>query len=278
MPAIPRSYLFVPGNRPERFARAAASGASAVIVDLEDAVPPADKDAARMQVAGALDPSMPVVVRINAEDTPWFEDDLALCRHAGVAAIMLPKAESVDNLRRVAQLGLPMLPLIETACGMAAVDALARVKGVARLAFGSIDFQFDLGIEGDDEELLHFRSMLVLASRVAGLASPIDGVTVALDDDAQLRADTLRARRFGFGAKLCIHPRQVAPVNAGFRPTDAELAWATRVLAAAREANGAAVAVDGKMVDRPVILRAQRIVDDASDWNKTTTGDTPWTI
>jgi len=265
MPAIPRSYLFVPGNRPERFARAAASGAGAVIVDLEDAVPPADKDAARMQVAEALDPSMPVVVRINAEDTPWFEDDLALCRHAGVAAIMLPKAESVDSLRRVAQLGLPVLPLIETACGMAAVDALARVKGVARLAFGSIDFQLDLGIEGDDQELLHFRSMLVLASRVAGLTAPIDGVTVALDDDAQLHADTLRARRFGFGAKLCIHPRQVAPVNAGFRPTDAEVAWATRVLAAAREANGAAVAVDGKMVDRPVILRARRIVDNASD-------------
>jgi len=264
MPAIPRSYLFVPGNRPERFARAAASGAGAVIVDLEDAVPPADKDAARMQVAEALDPSMPVVVRINAEDTPWFEDDLALCRHAGVAAIMLPKAESVQNLQRVAQLGLPVLPLIETAAGMAAVDALARVKGVARLAFGSIDFQFDLGIEGDDEELLYFRSILVVASRVAGLAAPIDGVTVALDDETQLRADTLRARRFGFGAKLCIHPRQVAPVNAGFRSTDAELAWAMRVLAAAREANGAAVAVDGKMVDRPVILRAQRIVDDAA--------------
>jgi citrate lyase subunit beta/citryl-CoA lyase len=138
------------------------------------------------------------------------------------------------------------------------------VKGVARLAFGSIDFQFDLGIEGDDEELLYFRSMLVLASRVAGLTAPIDGVTVALDDDAKLHADTLRARRFGFGAKLCIHPRQVASVNAGFRPTAVEVAWATRVLAAAREANGAAVAVDGKMVDRPVILRAQRIVDDAA--------------
>ena len=278
MPAIPRSYLFVPGNRPERFARAAASGAGAVIVDLEDAVPPADKDAARMQVAAVLDPSNPVVVRINAEDTSWFEDDLALCRHAGVAAIMLPKAESVDNLRRVAQLGLPVLPLIETACGMATVDALARVKGVARLAFGSIDFQFDLGIEGDDEELLYFRSMLVLASRVAGLAPPIDGVTVALDDDAQLHADTLRARRFGFGAKLCIYPRQVAAVNAGFRPTETELAWATRVLAAAREANCAAVAVDGMMVDRPVMLRAQRIVDVAAHFNKTTPGDTPWTI
>ena len=217
-----------------------------------------------MQVAEALDPSRPVVLRINAEGTPWFEDDLALCRHAGVAAIMLPKAELVENLQRVAQLGLPVLPLIETACGMAAVDALARVKGVTRLAFGAIDFQFDLGIEGDDQELQHFRSMLVLASRVAGLAPPIDGVTVALDDETQLHADTLRARRFGFGAKLCIHPRQVAPVNAGFRPTETELAWATRVLAAAREANGAAVAVDGKMVDRPVILRAQRIVDNAT--------------
>ncbi|MEW7847917.1 CoA ester lyase [Massilia aurea] len=264
MSAIPRSYLFVPGNRPERFARAAACGADAVIVDLEDAVPPADKDHARTQVAAALDPSMPVVVRINAEDTAWFESDLALCRHAGVAAIMLPKAESIEGLERVAHVGLPVLPLIETACGMAAVAALAQVKGVARLAFGSIDFQFDLGIVGDDQELLYFRSMLVQASRVAGLAPPIDGVTVALDDEAQLIADTVRARRLGFGAKLCIHPRQIAQVNAGFKPTADEVTWATRVLAAASQANGAAVALDGKMVDRPVILKAQRIVDEAA--------------
>jgi citrate lyase subunit beta/citryl-CoA lyase len=265
MPAILRSYLFVPGNRPERFARAAASGAGAVIVDLEDAVPPLEKDSARDLVAAALDPARPVLLRINAEDTPWFEADLALCRHPGVAGIVLPKAETVDGIRRVAQFGRPVLPLIETACGMADVDKLSRVEGILRLAFGSIDFQLDLGIEGEDQELLYFRSMLVLASRRADLAPPIDGVTVALDNDAQLAADTLRARRLGFGAKLCIHPRQIEAVNAGFRPTSLDVEWATRVLAAAAHANGAAVALDGKMVDRPVILKAQRIVDEAAD-------------
>ncbi|OWW18093.1 hypothetical protein AYR66_02885 [Noviherbaspirillum denitrificans] len=126
--------------------------------------------------------------------------------------------------------------------------------------FGSIDFQVDLGIEGDDEELLHYRSELVLASRLAGIAQPVDGVTTAIDNPDVLRKETLRARRFGFGGKLCIHPRQVEHVNAFFAPTQEEVAWARRVLAVAGNPDGAAVALDGKMVDRPVILKAQQVM------------------
>ena len=129
-----------------------------------------------------------------------------------------------------------------------------------KIKFGSIDFQVDLNITGEGEELLFFRSQLVLVSRVAGIASPVDGVTTAMDDPAVIRADALRAKRLGFGAKLCIHPRQLAALHAGFSPDDEEVAWANRVLAAAASANGAAVAVDGKMVDRPVVQKAEEIV------------------
>lgn len=141
--------------------------------------------------------------------------------------------------------------------------ALAATPGVARLAFGSVDFQLDLGIEGEREELLAARSQLVLVSRVAGRLPPVDGVTMALDDPDALRRDVTYARRLGFGGKLCVHPRQVAAVNEGFRPTTAEIEWARRVVEAAAEAGNNALRLDGKLVDRPVIDRARAILDDA---------------
>ena len=129
--------------------------------------------------------------------------------------------------------------------------------------FGSIDFCVDLGIEGDDHELDYFRSQLVLASCLAGIAAPVDGVTTAINDEQVLQSDTLRGKRFGFGGKLCIHPKQIAVVRAAYLPSAAEVAWAQRVVAAATAAHGGAVAVDGKMVDRPVILKAERILQQA---------------
>lgn len=261
-----RSYLFVPADRPERYAKALGSGADAVIVDLEDAVAPAAKDSARAMLAdwlarGAGPASVRVIVRINAADTPWFDDDLALLRSARVAAAMLPKAERSDDLARIPHECL--LPLVETAAGVDALRELARAPRVQRLVFGSIDLQADLGIAGDDDELLLFRSQLVLHSRLAGIAPPVDGVCAAIDDAAALEAQTLRARRLGFAAKLCIHPRQVDAVNRGFTPSPEELAWARRVIEAAAAAGGAAVAVDGKMVDKPVLLRAQALMQQA---------------
>jgi citrate lyase subunit beta/citryl-CoA lyase len=261
---LSRSYLFVPGHRPDRFDKACAAGADQVIIDLEDAVPPADKAKAREAVAAWLSPGRAVLVRINGADSEWFRDDLALCGKPGVAGIVLPKAEREADLAALAEAGAQaILPLIESALGLWNCAALARMPGVERLVFGSIDFSLDLGISEGYEQLLYARSQLVLASRVAGLAAPVDGVTTSLDDPGAVRDDTLRARALGFGAKLCIHPKQVGPVNDAFIPTGEELAWAGRVVAADKAAQGAAVAVDGKMVDRPVVLIAQQMLDEA---------------
>jgi citrate lyase subunit beta/citryl-CoA lyase len=256
-----RSYLFVPADRPERYAKALASGADTVIVDLEDAVAASAKEGARAALAAWLDGGgSGIAVRINDAASPEFDADLAIAAHPGVSAIVVAKAERSADLARVraAAPAAALLPLIETAAGIDRLREIAHAPGVQRLCFGSIDLQLDLGIEesGDGSELLAFRSALVLASRLAGLEAPVDGVSTAIDDAGALDADTRRARRLGFGAKLCIHPRQVAVVHAAFAPSPAELAWAERVVAASAASAGGAVAVDGRMVDRPVLLRA----------------------
>lgn len=262
--SLPVSYLFVPGSRPERFDKAMAAGADVVVIDLEDAVSPSDKDSARVAVAGWLSAHRPVCLRINSTDSDWFAADLTLCAHPAVTAVMLPKAAAASDIDTLRKAGARrVLPLVESAQGFMNLAALAAAEGVERLAFGSIDFSVDLGIEGDDRELDYFRSQLVLVSRVAGIAPPIDGVTTAIGDVEVLAAETLRGKRFGFGAKLCIHPAQVAVVHASYLPQATEVAWAERVMAAATGSDGAAVAVDGKMVDRPVILKAERILAQA---------------
>ncbi|OGB16402.1 MAG: aldolase [Burkholderiales bacterium RIFCSPLOWO2_12_67_14] len=265
---LPCAYLFVPADRPERFAKARASGADAVIVDLEDAVAPEAKASARDALAAALDASAPLVVRINAAGTPWFEDDLELCRHPGVAAVMLPKAEGIDAVCTVVEITYKdVLPIIESARGLREIHSIASVPGVIRLAFGSVDLALDLGIDcapdGAESELLAFRSQVVLASRLAGLAAPVDGVSTAIEDLQRLQADTERSRRLGFGAKLCIHPKQLAIVQAVFTPTSERLDWARRVCKAFETAGGSAVAVDSQMVDLPVYRRAQAVLRDA---------------
>lgn len=277
------SYLFVPGDRPERFAKALASGAHAVLVDLEDAVAPAQKDAARAAIrdwlaapaatvpaaaAGAeaavgAAGSARLLLRINAVDTSWFAADLALLAHPRVQGVMLPKAEATAQLAQVRAVLRPdqaLLPLVETVRGWDQAAALAQAPGVTRLAFGSVDFCADSGIRGDGEELFAVRTHLVLHSRLAGIAAPLDGVSLALDDTAQLEADVARARRFGFGGKLCIHPRQVAAVNAGFAPSPAEVDWARRVVAAVAAQGLGALRVDGKLVDKPVLLLAESVL------------------
>ena len=257
----PVSYLFVPATRPERFDKALAAGADRVIIDLEDAVAPEDKRSARAALAAWLSKDKSVAVRINSADTDWFADDLSLCSRDGVAEIILPKAGDVADVQRVVASGARAVKLlIESAVGIQQLDQLAQQERVARLIFGSIDFCVDMGIQGDDRELDYFRSKIVLASRLAELAPPVDGVTTSIDDISILEADTLRGKRFGFGAKLCIHPKQVAAVNAAYRPSADELAWARRVIEAAGSAGGAAVQVDGRMVDKPVLIRAERLL------------------
>ncbi len=259
--AAPVSYLFVPATRPERFDKALAAGANRVIIDLEDAIAPADKNSARAAMASWLSKEKSVAIRINSAYTTWFADDLALCARDGVAEIILPKAGDVADVHSVVAAGAKSVKLlIESALGIKNIDQLAQQERVTRLIFGSIDFCVDMGIDGDDRELDYFRSLIVLASRLAVLAPPVDGVTTAIDDVNILQADALRGKRFGFGAKLCIHPKQVAAVNSAYRPTADELAWARRVMDAAGSADGAAVQVDGRMVDKPVLIRAQRLL------------------
>ncbi len=259
-----RSYLFVPGDRPDRFDKAVATGAHAVILDLEDAVAPDRKDLAREAMAAWLrGTSARVILRVNALDTPWHAPDLALLDLPAVRGVMLPKAQDAAPLAALAarlRPGQALIPLVETVAGWFAAESLARVPGVLRLAFGSVDFNSDSGIQGDGEELNLVRSQLVLVSRLTGVQPPIDGVSLAIDDAQALDADVRRSRRFGFGAKLCIHPKQVAGVHAAFRPTLAEEQWARRVLAAVQAGGLGAIAVDGKLVDKPVLLLAQALV------------------
>jgi citrate lyase subunit beta / citryl-CoA lyase len=203
-----------------------------------------------------------VLLRINATGTPWREQDLLLADVPAVRGLVVPKAERADDLQRIhlQRPSTPLLPLVEAAAGFDALRAMAGAPGVRRLVFGSIDFQADVVIEGDDDALLFFRSQIVLASRIAGLVAPVDGVTTDLQDDSATVRDTARARRQGFGAKLCIHPRQVAVVHEGLTPSAAECDWVRRVLLAAQASGGAALAVDGKMVDAPVLLRARALL------------------
>jgi citrate lyase subunit beta / citryl-CoA lyase len=260
----PRSYLFVPGNRPDRFEKARSSGADAVILDLEDAVSVEEKPAAREIVASWLSPERPVYVRVNGTQTEWFANDLRAVSRPGIAGIMLPKAEEPEQVaetRRGLSDGTPVLPTLETALGVWNARALAEAPGVERLAFGPVDFRLDTGILGEGEELLYIKTRMVLASRVAGVLPPLDGVTVALDDPEQLAADVQRARSLGFGGKVCIHPRQVGAVNEGFLPTQDEVTWAEKVVWAAETAGSGAIRLSGEFIDPPVVERARAILE-----------------
>ena len=265
--AICRTYLFVPATRTERVPKAIAARADAVIVDLEDAVAPAEKRSARENAARGFPDSAAVFVRVNGPETEWFEDDLELCRALGAHGVVVPKAESAEQMRYAAsrvRAGAILLPLVETARGYANAAGLCEVAGVQRLIFGSIDFQLDLGISGDRQELLYFRSGLVLISRLAGVQPPVDGVTVDIDDVERVASDTMYAKRLGFGGKLCIHPRQIAVVSRCFYPSEEETTWARRVVDAAGAAQGGAVQVDGKMIDTPVLVKARQILGESA--------------
>ena len=268
----PTTYLFVPGNRPERFAKAFFSGADRVIVDLEDAVSPADKASARVVLAAwlaTLDECARevVMVRINDAHSAWFQEDLAWLQTQPLHEVMLPKCESPQQVQQVlAHLSPParVLPLIETARGVLALPDVASAPGVSRLAFGAIDYQLDLDLPGAGPALDHAALCIALASRAAELPAPVAGVTSALDGDA-VTADMHHARALGYAAKLCIHPRQVEAVRQALRPCADELAWARRVVDAWEAShNVGTVQVDGRMVDKPVLLRAERILAHAS--------------
>lgn len=261
------SFLFVPGNRPERFSKALDSDANAIVIDLEDAVAEEDKEKARAAIRTAWstftnDQKKRLIIRSNSPGSRFYAADLILAQELDVACLLIPKSESLDQINGAAQI-LPntaIIPMIETAIGLDRLTDIANSEQVLRLALGNIDLQADLGMTCDyqETELQTARFQIVLASRLAQIAPPIDGVTPSTDDIQRISDDAQRAKRMGFGGKLCIHPKQVGPVKAAFMPTPEEIDWAHRVIAADKTAKGGVVKLDGRMIDRPVVLLAQR--------------------
>lgn len=267
--AIIRTALFVPATRPERIPKALASGADVVIVDLEDAVAENLKREARDNLDAFLaeNPHVRVLVRINAPTHPEQADDLAVCaRHPAVIGVLLPKVESAVQVALVVGCGKPVWPIIESARGLAQLAEIAHAKGVERLSFGALDLGLDMGLAsgtaGAECMLDQARYAILLQSRLAGLAAPLDSVFPDFKNLQGLADATARVRDMGFGGLLCIHPSQVAVVHETLMPGADELAWAQRVLAASASGEGVFV-VDGQMIDAPVIGRARRLLQRA---------------
>ncbi len=261
-----RTALFVPGNRPERFAKAVASGADVVIVDLEDAVQESDKARARLHLSDFLhaEPGINVWVRINMAEHAQHAADLAFCTaEPGVSAVMLPKAESPEQIARVATTGKPVIPIIESAKGLQELPRIAGVHGVQRLTYGGLDMSLDLGLVtgtcGAERMLDQVRFALLLHSRQAGLASPLETVFADIGDTDGLKQFIASGQTMGLTGMMCIHPSQVEVVHQALVSDQAELDWARRVLQSNAEHTGA-FQLEGQMIDAPVIARARKIL------------------
>ena len=261
------AFLFVPGTRPERFAKALDSGADGVIIDLEDAVAVEDKKKARDAIRSAwptfsAEQKKRLIIRSNSPGSQFYAADLILAQELDLPCLLIPKSESLDQINGAAQI-LPntaIIPMIETAIGLDRINDIATAEQVLRLALGNLDLQADLGMvcDSQESELQTARFQIVLASRLAQIAPPIDGVTPSTDDIERITNDAERAKRMGFGGKLCIHPKQVPLVKAAFLPSAEEISWAFRVIEADKASKGGAVKLDGRMIDHPVVLLAQR--------------------
>jgi len=276
-----RSFLFAPGNHPRRVEKALSLDGDAVILDLEDAVATVEKAATREAVVAAFQrPRRGLLyVRVNAVDTEFCYGDLVAIVRLGLDGVILPKVESTAGLATIdwllAQLerdrglppgGIDLIPIIETARGLDRLGAiLATGTRVRRVAFGAGDFTLDVNMTWSrgEAELAHARAAIVTASRAAGIEAPLDTVWVDLADRDGLEASARTALGLGFQGKMCIHPDQIAVVNRVFTPSDAEVAFAERVAAAfaKAEAEGsAAIQLDGKFIDYPIVYRAQRVL------------------
>ena len=262
------SILFVPGSRPDRFAKAAESGADLICIDLEDAVAPDGKDAAREAAIASLQTLDPagVAIRINGLKTADGLHDLLALRDAATLPrlVFIPMVESASEVEIAAAVlgdrAPGLVPLIETVKGLRAGDAIAASPGVAAMMFGGGDFSAELGTDLAWEPLLAARSAFVM-SAAAGRIPAIDVPFILLDDDAGLAEEVLRAKALGFAAKAAIHPKQVEAINRIMRPSEAELAEARDALAAFAEAGGKVIRHNGKMLEAPVIKRFEAMLD-----------------
>ena len=276
---IARSFLFAPGNHPRKVEKVFGAGADAVILDLEDAVAAAEKAATRDTVVAAMAAPRACrgYIRINALDTEYAFQDLEAVVAPNVDGIVVPKVETAEALATaewvIGELerkrGLPagaidILPIIETGLGVANARAIAAVARRTRwLSFGAGDYTRDMAMDWtrNEAECAHARAEIVLASRAEGLAAPIDTVWIHLQDIKGLTASTRAIKAMGFQGKLCIHPAQVAPVNAVFTPDAATVAHARKVVAAFEQAEAegsASIQVDGYFVDYPIVEAAKR--------------------
>lgn len=289
-----RTALFVPGNRLDRVEKAFKAGADIVIIDLEDAVPLAEKTATRLEVGKKLKdhPKDRIMVRINALDTGLAEDDLNAVVVPGLDAVMLPKVESPEHVEQICSMisaieaknkisedSVSLVALIETALGIEKAFEVAASKKMQDrllcLAFGAADYTLDLGISisKTGEELFFSRARLVNASRAAGLQPPLDTpYMIDLKDIQALEDDIARGRKLGFGGKLCIHPNQIEMCNRLYSPSDKEIAFAGKVVKEFEEAEAlgrAAIQVDGKFIDYPIVAASKRILEIAKNINAT---------
>jgi|SRR5579862_689187 len=277
-----RSFLFAPGNHARRVEKALTLDVDAVILDLEDAVATAEKPATRALVAAALTrPRRALLyVRVNAVDSEFCYGDLVAITRPGLDGVILPKVESAAGIATADWLlvqlerenglapgGIDLVPIVETARGLSQIDAiLGAGTRVRRVAFGAGDFTLDTNMawSRDERELAPARAAIVTASRAAGVDAPFDTVWVDLADAEGLDKSAQTALAMGFQGKMCIHPDQLAIVNRVFTPSEAEIAFAEKVVAAfARaEAEGSAsIQLDGKFIDYPIVYRAQRVLD-----------------
>jgi citrate lyase subunit beta/citryl-CoA lyase len=258
-PTDARSWLLVPASRPERFAAAHSCGADAVVLDIEDAVAPTQKSAARDAVARHLDDAVGpgAWVRINDATTPWWSEDLeVLSELPGLRGVMLAKTESADQLeatRALLPTGTRVLALVESARGIEAAAQIAAA-GAFRLAFGSGDFRRDTGAADTPLALAYARSRLVVASRAAGIPAPIDGPSLS-DDEANVRTRALQGAELGMSGALCLLPEQTRVVNAALSPSATDIEWATDSIRSFEERGGAIS--DGS--DLPRMARARAI-------------------
>jgi len=281
-----RTALFAPGNRPDRVEKALGLDADAVIMDLEDAVPFAEKESTRKTVRDLLDkyPGKRMYVRINALNTPYAKEDIAALGSKNIAGLMLPKVESPDDLiafgRLVTDLekdsgliegSLEVLSICETAKGLEEIYSTASVKTEPKrdmiIAFGAADYTLDLGISltREGRELDYPRIRLPIASKAAGIGPPLDTPwMVDLKDIDGLVADAQKAKAYGFQGKIVIHPTQIQPCHDVFTPTQAEIDYARKIVEAfeAAERDGkAAIQLDGRFIDYPVVERARRTIE-----------------
>lgn len=268
--ASARSLLFVPGNDGHKLEKALSAGADAVVADLEDAVPAAEKETARKLVAevfaGPRTASL-VAVRVNGAGTAFWDDDLRALAPLPLDVLVLPKA-TPGAVAELPEEGPPVLAIVESARGLKHAYETASAPRVAALALGAVDLGLELGLEPrpDGQEVLLARSQLVLDSAAAGIRAPFDLVHLDTRDADGLERECRLARSLGFRGKLCIHPAQVEIVNRVFSPQEKEIEHARRIVdvyeRSAAEGRGA-VALDGQMVDLPVVERARQVLAQA---------------